>query len=136
MPHIPTLPYHEFPDLHPILDFLRRCEADGQYMNAAYNGQPELQAGEAACRRLHIYPRQSGIRYRHGDADGRLHLRVSRADWQVLSKHVFSMLEIELHQLFQATSQAAQIMPLPWDALPLADSALAAWGMAERMVAL
>lgn len=136
MPNIPTLPYHEFPDLHLILDLLGRCEANAHHMTAWYQDQGSLQAGVAACRRWDIHCLFEGSDYRHGNADGSQHLRLSCSDWHALAKNVLSMLATELGPLFHAATHAARILPLPWHGLSLPDHALAAWGRAEGMVAL
>ena len=136
MPFNSSLQYHEFPDLHVVLDFLGRCDADGETMAVRYQRQHELHAGQNMCRRLNIQPQHAGFTNRHEETDGDLRLQLTCSDWRALSGKAMIMLTGELRLLFQAVSDAKEIVPIQWHALPLTDNALASWGTAQGMVAL
>ena len=134
MPYIAPRSYHEFPDLHVVLDFLGGCEREGQQMVARYPDSPALHAAETACRQLGIQPLPD--RSVAGNRDQGRRLCISSSDWRALSKNVLPMLAGQLRLLFKAVDDATALEPLQWDALPLPDRALAAWGTAAGMVAL
>lgn len=138
MPDIAVLPYHEFPNLRVVLDFLGRCAPDGQHLAARYDDAGGLSAAEAACRRLQILPLVDRSQFEHsgGNRDPRPCLRVSASDWHALSKNVLPMLTGQLRLLFQAFDACCGLAPVRWDALPLPSRSLAAWGTAAGMMAL
>ena len=136
MPFDSPLQYHEFPDLHVVLDFLGRCDADGDYMVVRYQRQHELHAGQRMCRQLNIQPQHAGFTNRHEETSEDLRLQLSCSDWRALSGNAMVMLTGELRMLFKAVSDAKEIVPIQWRSLPLTDSALVVWGRVEGMVAL
>ncbi len=134
MPYIAPRPYHDFPFLHAVLDFLERAELDGQQMVVRYPDLLDLHTAHTACLSLGIQPLVQHSA--PGKSDPRHYLCISSIDWRALSKNVLPMLAGQLRLLTQAVDDVTALAPLQWDALPLADRTLAAWGKAAGMIAL
>lgn len=137
MPNSATQLYHKNPDLQVVLDFLGRCAPDAQQVTAHYQEAHELDAVKAACSEWSIHPVdimpapeiQGGEQARPG-------LVLDREAWLALAEDAMSLLAQELRKRLPAINAALKLVPVPWDALALPDSALAAWGTAADMIAL
>lgn len=140
MPYVAPLHYHDVPELPALLDFFCKCQPSGQQMAARYGDARKRDLAVALFRRLELHPLHAAPAEPWGGASlaepPLLSLRLSCPDWNALASSVVSMLAGELRLLFRAADEAARIVPLRWDALPLADQAFAAWGTAAGMVAL
>lgn len=138
MPNIAFLPYHQFPNLRVVLDFLGRCALEGQHMAARYPDARGVSTADAACRQMQILPLVNQLQFQNSDGnrDPRPFLCVSASDWYALSKNVLPMVTGQLRMLFQAVDDANGLTPVPWEALALTGRALAAWGTAAGMIAL
>ena len=136
MPHVPVQSYDDFPNRRVVLGFLGRCVPDGQWMSAIYQDASDLHDAEAACRSMDIHPLAQYFDAVSMDEPRAGRLCMSLSDWNVLAKAVQLMLAGHLRLLFQAVQESTRIVPLPWHALSLSDSAFAEWGKAAGMVAL
>ena len=101
MPYIAPLLYHEYADLHVMLDFLGRCEPDGRQIAAQYQQGRTLHIAQAACSRLALstLPEHAN---QEGNGDTGLRLCMPWSDWHALSTNVLSMLVGELRLLLPA----------------------------------
>lgn len=136
MPNTATQLYHKNPDLQILLDFLGRCESDGQRLTAHYQHGHELDPVKAACAQSHIHPLEIRPAPDTGQGKAPFCLALDHADWLVLSGKAVPLLAQELRLRLPAISAALKFAPLHWDALALPDAALSAWGAAAGMVAL
>ena len=136
MPTIATQLYHKNPDLQVLLDFLGRCEPDGQRQTAHYQHAHEMNAVKAACAQSGIHPLEITPAPGPGQGSAQAGLALDHADWLVLSNKAVPLLAEQLRLRLPAISAALKFAPLHWDALTLSDDALSAWGAAAGMVAL
>lgn len=136
MPNIATQLCHKNPDLQVLLDFLGRCEPDGQRQSAHYQHAHELNAVKAACAQWGIHPLEISPVPSPGRGSAPAGLALDHADWLVLSGKAIPLLAQELRLRLPAISAALKFAPLHWDALALSDGALSAWGAAAGMVGL
>jgi acetyltransferase-like isoleucine patch superfamily enzyme len=141
MPNNATQLYRKHPTLQTVLDFLDRCTVDGQQVVAHYRDAHALEAAIAACAGWSVHPaRHTPARGLEGTdpqgEHGHLALVLDREDWRVLSGHAMTLMAKELRMRLPAIDAALKLVPVPWDALALADNALAAWGKHAGMIAL
>ena len=141
MPNNATRLYHKHPDLQTVLDFLGRCVPDGAHMVMRHPDAHALETVKAVCAKSNIHPvnifssrGQGGASLREGRAQ--TGLMVEREDWLALAGNAMSLLTQELRLRLPAVNAALKLVPGNWEALALADNALAAWGTAEGMIAL
>ncbi|MDB5758490.1 MAG: hypothetical protein JWM30_1779, partial [Burkholderia sp.] len=137
MPNSATHLYHKNPELQLVLDFLGRCVPDGQQLTAHYQDAHELGAVKAACAAWRVHPADIvSAPEMHGDEQASPGLMLDREAWLLLAKEAISLLAQELRIRLPAINAALKLVPAPWDALALPDSALATWGTAAEMIAL
>jgi acetyltransferase-like isoleucine patch superfamily enzyme len=137
MPNSATQLYHKNPDLQVVLDFLGRCVPDGQQVTAHYRDAHELDVVKAACAAWRVHPADIiPAPAMYGRVQASPGLMLDREAWLLLAKEGISLLAQELRRRLPAINAALKLVPVPWDALSLPDSALAAWGTAAGMIAL
>lgn len=137
MPNSATQLCHKNPDLQLVLDFLDRCAPGGQRVHAHYQDAHELDAVKAACAAWRVHPLDIiPAPEMHGAEQAPPGLMLEREAWLALAEDAISLLAQELRTRLPAINAALKLVPVPWDALVLPDSALAAWGTAAGMIAL
>jgi acetyltransferase-like isoleucine patch superfamily enzyme len=141
MPNSATQLYHKNPDLQVVLEFLGRCVPDGQRMVARYKDAHERAAVKDACAVSGIHPANTIFLGEPGVADpvkenAQHGLALEREDWLALAENAMSLLAQALRLRLPAINAALKLVPVNWDTLMLPDSALSAWGISARMVAL
>jgi acetyltransferase-like isoleucine patch superfamily enzyme len=136
MPNIATQLYHKNPGLQVLLDFLARCEPDGQRLTADYQDAQALDAVKAACANSGIHPMEIIPAAGRKEGNAQASLALDLADWLALSITALPLLTQELRLRLPAINAALKFAPLRWHTLALPDSAMSAWGAAAGMVAL
>lgn len=141
MPNNATHLFRKNPTLQIVLDFLDRCTVDGQQVVAHYPDAHALEAVKTACAEWNSHPEKlapspgaegTDAQGEHGD----LALMLDRESWLALSGNAMSLMVKELRMRLPPINAALKLVPVPWDALALVDTGLAAWGKDAGMVAL
>ena len=141
MPNNATQLYHKNPDLQIVLDFLDRCVPEARQMVAYYEDAHALEAVKAACAELTTIPVtilavREPVALHPANENARHGLVLDREDWLALAGSTMSLQAQTLRMRLPAINAALKLVPVPWDALAIADDGLAAWGLSAGMVAL